>query len=106
MGVEELAAPLAVPLEKGGLGQGLPKTHAVPSQALRASEYGGRQGRKRRAGVQPDLSQALCPGDSPLHKDLPGELVVHELFSSVLQEICDEVSEGQVGQAGGQGETG
>ncbi|XP_045710734.1 uridine diphosphate glucose pyrophosphatase NUDT22 isoform X4 [Phyllostomus hastatus] len=34
--------------------------------------------------------QALCPGDSPLHKDLPGELVVHELFSSVLQEICDE----------------
>nr|KAF6466722.1 nudix hydrolase 22 [Rousettus aegyptiacus] len=36
--------------------------------------------------------QALCPGDSPLHKDLPGELVVHELFSSVLQEICDEVN--------------
>ncbi|XP_004394073.1 PREDICTED: nucleoside diphosphate-linked moiety X motif 22 isoform 2 [Odobenus rosmarus divergens] len=35
--------------------------------------------------------QAVCPGDSPLHKDLPGELVVHELFSSVLQEICDEV---------------
>nr|XP_054367840.1 uridine diphosphate glucose pyrophosphatase NUDT22 isoform X3 [Mirounga angustirostris] len=34
--------------------------------------------------------QAVCPGDSPLHKDLPGELVVHELFSSVLQEICDE----------------
>ncbi|XP_042761043.1 uridine diphosphate glucose pyrophosphatase NUDT22 isoform X5 [Panthera leo] len=29
---------------------------------------------------------------SPLHKDLPGELVVHELFSSVLQEICDEVN--------------
>ena len=44
-------------------------------------------------GAEPDLSQALCPGDSPLHKDLPGELVVHELFSSVLQEICDEVSE-------------
>ncbi|XP_016041715.1 uridine diphosphate glucose pyrophosphatase NUDT22 [Erinaceus europaeus] len=36
--------------------------------------------------------QVLCPGDSPLHKDLPGELVVHELFSSVLQEICDEVN--------------
>lgn len=36
--------------------------------------------------------KALCPGDSPLHKDLPGELVVHELFSSVLQEICDEVN--------------
>uniref|UniRef100_G1MI69 Nudix hydrolase 22 n=2 Tax=Ailuropoda melanoleuca TaxID=9646 RepID=G1MI69_AILME len=36
--------------------------------------------------------QAVCPGDSPLHKDLPGELVVHELFSSVLQEICDEVN--------------
>lgn len=36
--------------------------------------------------------QALCPGDHPLHKDLPGELVVHELFSSVLQEICDEVN--------------
>ncbi|KAF4009847.1 hypothetical protein G4228_001006 [Cervus hanglu yarkandensis] len=36
--------------------------------------------------------QALCPGDNPLHKDLPGELVVHELFSSVLQEICDEVN--------------
>lgn len=36
--------------------------------------------------------QALCPGDSPLHKDLPGELVVRELFSSVLQEICDEVN--------------
>uniref|UniRef100_A0A8C9PKI8 Nudix hydrolase 22 n=1 Tax=Spermophilus dauricus TaxID=99837 RepID=A0A8C9PKI8_SPEDA len=36
--------------------------------------------------------QALCPGDSPQHKDLPGELVVRELFSSVLQEICDEVN--------------
>ncbi|XP_012580907.1 PREDICTED: nucleoside diphosphate-linked moiety X motif 22 isoform X2 [Condylura cristata] len=36
--------------------------------------------------------QALCPGDSPLHEDLPGDLVVHELFSSVLQEICDEVN--------------
>ncbi|XP_013849621.1 nucleoside diphosphate-linked moiety X motif 22 isoform X5 [Sus scrofa] len=36
--------------------------------------------------------KALCPGDSPLHKDLPGELVAHELFSSVLQEICDEVN--------------
>lgn len=36
--------------------------------------------------------QAVCPGDSPLHKNLPGELVVHELFSSVLQEICDEVN--------------
>ncbi|KAB1251376.1 Uridine diphosphate glucose pyrophosphatase [Camelus dromedarius] len=50
------------------------------------------EGWKRRAGAEPDLSQALCPGDSPLHKDLPGELVVHELFSSVLQEICDEVN--------------
>lgn len=36
--------------------------------------------------------QALCPGHSPLHKDLPGPLVVHELFSSVLQEISDEVN--------------
>uniref|UniRef100_G1QD02 Nudix hydrolase 22 n=1 Tax=Myotis lucifugus TaxID=59463 RepID=G1QD02_MYOLU len=36
--------------------------------------------------------QALCPGDSLLHKDLPGELVVRELFSSVLQEISDEVN--------------
>ncbi|XP_062951504.1 uridine diphosphate glucose pyrophosphatase NUDT22 isoform X1 [Cynocephalus volans] len=36
--------------------------------------------------------QALCPGDSPQHKDLPGELVVRELFSSILQEICDEVN--------------
>lgn len=36
--------------------------------------------------------QALCPGDSPQHKDLPGELVARELFSSVLQEICDEVN--------------
>ncbi|XP_012520838.1 PREDICTED: nucleoside diphosphate-linked moiety X motif 22 [Propithecus coquereli] len=36
--------------------------------------------------------QALCPGDSPQHKDLPGELVIRELFSSVLQEICDEVN--------------
>nr|XP_042115980.1 uridine diphosphate glucose pyrophosphatase NUDT22 isoform X2 [Peromyscus maniculatus bairdii] len=35
---------------------------------------------------------ALCPGGSPQHKDLPGELVVQELFSSVLQEICDEVN--------------
>lgn len=50
--------------------------------------------------AEPDLSQALCPGDGPLHKELPGELVVHELFSSVLQEICDEVS----GGAGGGGE--
>ncbi|XP_055987691.1 uridine diphosphate glucose pyrophosphatase NUDT22 [Sorex fumeus] len=36
--------------------------------------------------------QALCPGDSPSHKDFPRELVVHELFSSILQEICDEVN--------------
>ncbi|XP_049635837.1 uridine diphosphate glucose pyrophosphatase NUDT22 [Suncus etruscus] len=36
--------------------------------------------------------QALCPGDRPSHKDLQGELVVHELFSSILQEICDEVN--------------
>ncbi|XP_020014637.1 uridine diphosphate glucose pyrophosphatase NUDT22 [Castor canadensis] len=36
--------------------------------------------------------QALCPGNSPQHKDLPGELVARELFSSVLQEICDEVN--------------
>ncbi|XP_014648448.1 PREDICTED: nucleoside diphosphate-linked moiety X motif 22 isoform X2 [Ceratotherium simum simum] len=38
----------------------------------------------------------MCPVGtlslSPLHTDLPGELVVHELFSSVLQEICDEVN--------------
>lgn len=46
------------------------------------------------AGAEPPLPQALCPGDSPLHKDLPGPLVVHELFSSVLQEISDEVSGG------------
>lgn len=58
----------------------------------------GRQGGNRwGAGTEPDISQALCPGDSPLHKDLPGELVVHELFSSVLREICDEVSEGWPG---------
>ncbi|XP_042531844.1 uridine diphosphate glucose pyrophosphatase NUDT22 [Dipodomys merriami] len=36
--------------------------------------------------------QVLCPGDAPQHKTLPGELVVRELFSSVLQEICDEVN--------------
>lgn len=36
--------------------------------------------------------QALCPGDRPSHKDLHGELVVRELFSSILQEICDEVN--------------
>ncbi|XP_004449432.2 uridine diphosphate glucose pyrophosphatase NUDT22 [Dasypus novemcinctus] len=36
--------------------------------------------------------QAVCPGDRPQHEDLPGELVVRELFSSVLQEICDEVN--------------
>ncbi|XP_076971982.1 uridine diphosphate glucose pyrophosphatase NUDT22 isoform X2 [Tamandua tetradactyla] len=35
--------------------------------------------------------QALCAGDRPRHDNLPGELVVQELFSSVLQEICDEV---------------
>ena len=29
---------------------------------------------------------------SPSHRNLPGELVVRELFSSVLQEICDEVN--------------
>lgn len=64
----------------------------------------GRQGGNRwGAGAEPDLSQALCPGDSPLHKDLPGELVVHELFSSVLREICDEVSEGRPGKCGGPG---
>lgn len=36
--------------------------------------------------------QALCPGHRPLHKDLRGPLVVHELFSSVLREISDEVN--------------
>lgn len=36
--------------------------------------------------------QALCSGGITQHKDLPGELVVRELFSSVLQEICDEVN--------------
>ncbi|XP_075401655.1 uridine diphosphate glucose pyrophosphatase NUDT22 isoform X2 [Tenrec ecaudatus] len=36
--------------------------------------------------------QALCPGNSPQHEDLPGELVVRELFSSILREICDEVN--------------
>ncbi|XP_006901596.1 PREDICTED: nucleoside diphosphate-linked moiety X motif 22 [Elephantulus edwardii] len=36
--------------------------------------------------------QTLCPGHSPRHEDLPGALVVRELFSSVLQEICDEVN--------------
>nr|XP_010346534.1 uridine diphosphate glucose pyrophosphatase NUDT22 isoform X1 [Saimiri boliviensis boliviensis] len=36
--------------------------------------------------------QALCPGDSPQHQDLAGELVVREFFSSILQEICDEVN--------------
>ncbi|XP_054381692.1 uridine diphosphate glucose pyrophosphatase NUDT22 isoform X2 [Pongo abelii] len=36
--------------------------------------------------------QALCPGGSPQHEDLAEELVVRELFSSVLQEICDEVN--------------
>ncbi|XP_054297182.1 uridine diphosphate glucose pyrophosphatase NUDT22 [Pongo pygmaeus] len=36
--------------------------------------------------------QALCPGGSPQHEDLTEELVVRELFSSVLQEICDEVN--------------
>lgn len=83
-------------------GWGTPKAlNAVPSQALRASKYMGRQGGKRQGtGAEPDLSQALCPGDTPLHKDLPGELVVHELFSSVLQEICDEVSEGWPRRAG------
>ncbi|KAB0404140.1 hypothetical protein E2I00_008893, partial [Balaenoptera physalus] len=57
-----------------------------------ASECGEKQGGKRGAGAEPDLLQALCPGDRPLHINLPGELVVHELFSSVLQEICDEVN--------------
>ncbi|XP_054426943.1 uridine diphosphate glucose pyrophosphatase NUDT22 [Pteronotus mesoamericanus] len=37
-------------------------------------------------------TQALCPGDSLLHDDLPGERVVHEIFSRVLQEISDEVN--------------
>lgn len=36
--------------------------------------------------------QALCTNNSPQHVDFPGELVVRELFSSVLQEICDEVN--------------
>lgn len=54
------------------------------------------QGEEVGAGAEPDLSQALCPGDSPQHQDLAGELVVRELFSSVLQEICDEVSEGDL----------
>lgn len=54
------------------------------------------------AGAESHLSQALCPGDKvPLHKDLPGELVVRELFSSVLQEISDEVSEGGQDRVGG-----
>lgn len=101
---EDLAGPLVVRLEKEALGQGITKTLTLSSQALRASGCGGRRGGKRWGpGAEPDLSQALCPGDSPLHTDLPGELVVHELFSSVLQEICDEVSGGQPGLGGGQG---
>ena len=67
-----------------------------------ASKGEGRAGRDGET-AEPHLSQALSPGDSPLHKDLPGELVVHELFSSVLQEICDEVSGGWPGQGGGLG---
>lgn len=59
---------------------------------------GGRQ--EERIGAEPDPPQALCPGDSPQHKDLPGELVVRELFSSVLQEICDEVGEEGWGAGG------
>ncbi|XP_054226151.1 uridine diphosphate glucose pyrophosphatase NUDT22 isoform X2 [Homo sapiens] len=44
------------------------------------------------ATSDPQGQQALCPGGSPQHQDLAGQLVVHELFSSVLQEICDEVN--------------
>ncbi|XP_028917568.1 uridine diphosphate glucose pyrophosphatase NUDT22 [Ornithorhynchus anatinus] len=36
--------------------------------------------------------QAVCPGDHPRHEELPGELVVKELFSSILREIRDEVN--------------
>ncbi|XP_038620493.1 uridine diphosphate glucose pyrophosphatase NUDT22 [Tachyglossus aculeatus] len=36
--------------------------------------------------------QAVSPGDHPQHQELPGELVVRELFSSILQEIRDEVN--------------
>ncbi|XP_001378489.1 uridine diphosphate glucose pyrophosphatase NUDT22 isoform X2 [Monodelphis domestica] len=36
--------------------------------------------------------QALFPGESPRHEDLPEDLVVRELFSSILQEIRDEVN--------------
>ncbi|KAM8968620.1 uridine diphosphate glucose pyrophosphatase NUDT22 [Sarcophilus harrisii] len=36
--------------------------------------------------------QALFPGETPRHKDLPEDLVVRELFSSILQEIRDEVN--------------
>lgn len=93
--MENLAEPVVAQLEKEGWGQR--KWPAGPVSV------GGKQGRKRVAETELDLPQALCPGDSPLHKDLPGELVVHELFSSVLQEICDEVSEGQVEQSSGQG---
>lgn len=72
----------------------------MPKHARRASGHGEGGSRAGRGGerAEPQLSQALCPGDSPVRKDLPGELVVHELFSSVLQEICDEVSEGWPGQ--------
>ncbi|XP_074087284.1 uridine diphosphate glucose pyrophosphatase NUDT22 [Macrotis lagotis] len=36
--------------------------------------------------------QALFPGETPRHQDLAEELVVRELFSSILQEIRDEVN--------------
>ncbi|XP_036618158.1 uridine diphosphate glucose pyrophosphatase NUDT22 [Trichosurus vulpecula] len=36
--------------------------------------------------------QALFPGETPRHEDLPEDLVVPELFSSILQEIRDEVN--------------
>ncbi|XP_072495046.1 uridine diphosphate glucose pyrophosphatase NUDT22 isoform X2 [Notamacropus eugenii] len=36
--------------------------------------------------------QALFPGEMPRHEDLPEDLLVPELFSSILQEIRDEVN--------------
>lgn len=91
------------PPGKGGPGSGATSTLAPHTDRPSGPGVSGEAGLEDvGAGAEPHLSQALCPGDKvPLHKDLPGELVVRELFSSVLQEISDEVSEGGQDGVGG-----
>ncbi|KAM4815448.1 uridine diphosphate glucose pyrophosphatase NUDT22 isoform 1-T5 [Thomomys bottae] len=81
-------AYLADPL---GVGAALATADEFLVLLRRSGQVAEAPGRVDVPGGHPE-PQVLCPGEAPQHKILPGELVVRELFSSVLQEICDEVN--------------